>query len=93
MRFASLIAVAGLSFGLSATPYPAHAADVYYTLTYPTHPNPEVLAITVSEDKITMSDVGPAGVPAAPLWPCQNGGCSTACAVHCLGRSSSPPLT
>ena len=63
MRFASLIAVAGLSFGPSATPYPAHAADVYYTLTYPTHPNPEVLAITVSEDKITMSDVGPAGVP------------------------------
>src|ERR1700722_8464308 len=63
MRFMSLIAIAGVSFGIATAPRLAHAADVYYTLTYPTQPIAEVLAITVGENKITMRDVGPTGVP------------------------------
>jgi hypothetical protein len=63
MRFTNLIAIAGLSFGIGTTPHLAHAADVYYTLTFAAPPIAEVLAITVSEDKITTTDIGPTGVP------------------------------
>jgi hypothetical protein len=63
IRFISLIAIAGLSFGIAASPRVAQAADVYYTLSYPTRPIAQVLAITVSEDKITTTHIGSTGVP------------------------------
>jgi hypothetical protein len=60
MRVITLIAVAGLSFGIGTTPRPAHAADVYYTTA---GFGAEILAITVSEHKVTTTDIGPIGVP------------------------------
>jgi len=66
MRVSSLIAIAVLSFGIGTAPRLAHAADVYYTTTLPrpdvTIP-PEILAITVSENKVTTTDIGSTGVP------------------------------
>jgi DNA-binding beta-propeller fold protein YncE len=58
MRVTNLIAIAGLSFGIGTTPLPAHAADVYYTTA---NTGAEILAITISEDKITTTDIGPTG--------------------------------
>jgi hypothetical protein len=63
MRSIGVIAIAGLSLGIAASPRLAHAADVYYTLSYPTRPIAQVLAITVSDDEITTTDIGSTGVP------------------------------
>jgi hypothetical protein len=57
MRVTTLISIAGLSFGIGTAPDLAHAADVYYTLTYAGSYG-EVLAIAISEDKITTTDIG-----------------------------------
>jgi hypothetical protein len=62
MRFTKLIAIAGLSFEICTAPRLAHAADVYYTVTYTPPPIGEILAITVSEGKITTTDIGSTGV-------------------------------
>ena len=63
LRLTSLIAIAGLSVGISAAAGPADAADVYYTTTFETPPVAEILAITISEDKVTMTDIGSTGAP------------------------------
>jgi hypothetical protein len=63
MRFISLFAIAGMSLGIATAPRLAHAADVYYTLTYQAPPIAAVLAITISEDKITTTNIGSTGVP------------------------------
>ena len=69
----TLIAITGLSLGIAAASLPARAADVYYTLTYPGG-NGEVLAITVSEDQITTTDIGPTGVPGCASLAMSKGG-------------------
>jgi hypothetical protein len=58
MRLINLIAIAGLSFGIGTAPLPAHAADVYYTTA---NVGAEILAITISENKVTTTDIGPTG--------------------------------
>lgn len=63
MRVTTLISITGLSLGIGTAPDLAHAANVYYTLTYQSPPIAEVLAITVSEDRITTTDIGSTGVP------------------------------
>lgn len=62
MRFTKLVAIAALSFGICTAPLLAHAADLYYTMTCSPPPIGEILAITVSEDKITTTDIGSTGV-------------------------------
>jgi hypothetical protein len=63
MRYSILIAITAVTIGVATAPSPARAADVYYTLTYKAPPIAEVLAITISEDKITTTKIGSTGVP------------------------------
>jgi hypothetical protein len=60
MRVATLIAIAGLSLGIGTAPRLVHAADVYYMTV---NAGGEVLAITITEDKVTTTDIGPTGAP------------------------------
>jgi hypothetical protein len=61
VRFTTLIAIAGLSFGIGTAPRLADAADVYYTTTFEAAPIAEILAITISEHKVTTTDIGSTG--------------------------------
>jgi hypothetical protein len=64
MRVTTLIAIAGLSFGIGTTPRLAHAADVYYTTNFAAPPIAEIFAITVRENnKVTTTDIGSTGAP------------------------------
>jgi outer membrane protein assembly factor BamB len=73
MRVTTLISIAGLSFGIGTASPPADAADVYYTLTY-AGSYAEVLAIAISEDKITTTDIGSTGVPGCASLAMSKGG-------------------